>query len=138
VAKNNLSATLHALGVAQTNRGVLPTLAIEVAKAARKGTIKPDNALDVYLDYYRASSRLKTIDPYDNGIKANVSKLRQIILCADPELLERVTNLHEKALNAGHYVKPLYHAMVLACRAYNARPHKLTNGEIIKIIRRTQ
>jgi hypothetical protein len=116
---SKLTLKLRRLGMAQGARHVLPVLAMELARAADEGRVKPDDALEVYVDYFKAASRLKTIDPYDNGVKANVSKLRQIIKAHDPRLLARVTKAHDKAARKSR-VKPLYHAMVAACRYANA------------------
>jgi hypothetical protein len=131
---NKLSATLHQLGVQQRTRYVMPQLAMEVARAAARREIDPDDALSVYVDYYKAASTLKNVDPYDNGVKANVSKLRQIIKASDPALLDRVTDIHER-LRARDKVVPLYHAMVAVCRIKNVS-HRVSVKAIEKCCRR--
>jgi len=130
----NFSAELRKLGVLQGQRHVLPILALKVAKAAKARHIDESSALDVYVDYFKASSRLKTIDPYDNGVKANVSKLRQIIKARDPDLLERVMKAHSRLTLEGK-VKPLYAAMVAACRAKNAGKDVSSKAAVARIVR---
>lgn len=132
---SKLTDKLRALGALQGARYVLPKLAMEVARAAKRRELSPEDALEVYVDYYKASSHLKTIDPYDNGVKANVSKLRQIIKAADPELLERVTRVHAK-VGEREQVKPLYQAMVAACRIKVTQQTRVTNEQIAKLSRR--
>ncbi len=132
--KVKLGAKLQDLGRAQGSRGYLPEVAMELAIAAKAGQIEPDDALEAYVAYYKASSHLKTIDPYCNTVKANVSKLRQIIKCADPQLLERVTRTHRAMSRQGH-VGALYPAMVNACRMQIQYGRKLTQNMLVRAIR---
>lgn len=133
-----LGPKLRRLGALQGTRHVLPLLAMEVAQAAQNHEVSPEDALEVYVDYFKASSRLKTIDPYDKGVQANVSKLRQIIKAADPDLLRRVTRIRDK-LSAKYEVRPLYQAIVLACRLKNHLDHgkqHLPDAVLARIVRR--
>jgi len=129
------SRKVQGLGKLQATRGVLPVLAMEVSKAAAKRDLKPEDALETYIDYYKASSRLKTIDPYDGGVQANVSKLRQIIKSASPELLAKVQEIHER-ISTRDTVRPLYAVMVAVSRRHNATGKKPTAAEIAAMVRR--
>jgi hypothetical protein len=131
----SLTSTIRDLGKAQASRGVLPQLAIEVSRAAAEHDINPEDALELYVDYFQASSGLKKIDPFDNSVKANVSKLRQLIKAADPKLMEVVIRQHEKLAKKVE-VKPLYHAMVEAARYKSKTGRRPDIAMLAKIVSR--
>jgi hypothetical protein len=130
-----LAKALRVFGRRQNARHILPLLAMEVARAAQRGEVSADNAIEVYIDYYMVASGGRKIDPYDAGIQANASKLRQIIKAKSPGLLSRVTAAHQK-LSARGDARPLYHAMVACCRAQLARGKELSDAQVATNTRR--
>jgi hypothetical protein len=105
-------------------RHTLPEMATDLAERAKAGEIDPEDAMDLYLEYYRASMGVFKADPTLNTARANASKLRQVIKAADPDLLRRVSDIYDQM---HHKVpcRPLYHGMVDVCR------HRLdTKGHI--------
>jgi hypothetical protein len=132
-----LTAKLKALGSARAASNVLPQLALEVAKAAARGAINEGHVNEIYLDYFQATKPGEKIDPYSGAVKANASKLRQIVKAADPELLARVTAVHHKICHKQpRTCRPLYAAMVLACRIKISKGRRVSDAELARIVKR--
>ena len=129
-----IRATLAELGSKQATRYVLPMVAFEVAKAARRGEVDEEDAAELYVAYWEGTAAPGKIDVRHDSPKAQVSKLRQIIMAADPDLLDRVAKLHEKAKREGRQVLSLYAAMVEASRVQASQHAKLKDREIIAIM----
>ena len=133
----NLNTTLVAFGAAQGQRDVLPKMAVELAKAAKRGVIDEGDAMELYKRYFAASARTsaRALDQRAPNIKVNASKLRQIIKAADPELLARVTHIRER-LRFEKSCRSLYSCMVDACRMQLVIGRKLTDAQIKGLIPR--
>ncbi len=138
MSKRDVYKLARELGdIVAQGRATLPRLALAAAAAAKAGQIDEDDAAGIYEEYIKRSQGLNHVEHSSNTIKANVSKLRQIIKCSmngydAPHLLRRVEVIHAKARVP---VKPLYSAMVDACRAQIVKGHKrLTTEEIMKVI----
>ena len=115
-------------GAMRKRAEVLPVFALELAKAAKRKEITADDAEELYLAYFKASTGLK-LKASDGSMRANTSKLRQIIRAADPELLKRVERIRSQAARYGP-VRPLYALMVWACGVKNARGRPPPESEI--------
>jgi hypothetical protein len=120
-------------GRLQRDRQTLPQFAIEIAKLAKSGEIDTDDAMDIYIAYFKVSSGLRKPLPTDTGVKVNASKLRQIIKAASPTLLGRVMKLYAKAERDN---RPLYPCMVDACRLYNLHNKMPTDAQLKAIVAR--
>ena len=99
----------------QRQRHTLPQVAITIAERAKSGDVDTDDTMDLYLEYYCASAGVSKADATSPTVRVNASKLRQIIKAADPALLREVSRLYEE-MRHKVATKPLYHAMVDACR----------------------
>jgi hypothetical protein len=124
---------LTELGASQRRAEFLPQVALEVAQAAKQGVINADDARDIYMAYYMALPRHRPPSP--DSIKANASKIRQLIKCKDPALLRRVIRMH-RSVGQHHKVKPLYHVMVDACRLKGELQRAPTETQLTRLIRR--
>jgi hypothetical protein len=124
------------LGSKQSARYVLPIVAVEVAKAARRGEVDEEDATDLYLAYWEGTAAPGKIVPTADSPKSQISKLRMIIKAADPDLLDRVAILHEKCKREGEAVLSLYASMVETSRVQASRHAKLRDREILEIIRK--
>lgn len=130
--------TVRRLGKSQRQTYRLPIVAMEVAQAAKRGDIDVDDAIDLYIEYMREASGIKKWDPASNTIKANASKLRQIIKAADPDLLLRVERIHNTMRDKGELAPGanLYPAMVNACRLQVMYGKMLTDGRIRQLLQK--
>lgn len=125
----------HLGGVVATARNSLSDLAVATAEAAVKGKLDEDDAQGIYEEYIKATEPEHV--PTDNAIRANVSKLRQIIKVAanDREVLdlfERVRQMHGK-LKTHTRTVPLYTAYVDAARLAHQRGAQPTDAQLEKI-----
>jgi hypothetical protein len=126
-----LYETLQEHGRAQRQcRKIMAQVAIDVARASKRGEVDEDDAADLYATYYRASTGARALKGSD-GIKVNASKLRQIIKAADPDLLERVMAMAERVPEGTR--ASTYAAMVNACRA-KLDGRRVTQGLIRKLV----
>jgi hypothetical protein len=119
-------------------RGTLPDLALTLAGAAKQGAIDEGDVMDLYLAYMQASHPRRKLAHSDPPVKANASKLRQIVKAQDPELLKRVTEVHQRLVSHETPCKALYACMVDACRAALLRPlgKPLSERAIVKLCKR--
>ena len=114
------------------NATSLPQLAFAVAHAAKAREITEDQADDIFEQYYTEGGRIQT-DVHSASFRSKCSKLRQIIIAADPVLLTEVTDAYRDAVE-GERVS-LYDAIVAACRylvTEGRRPGVRTIRELIR------
>lgn len=127
-----LKDEIVALGRMRHDLRVLPKLAYLAAEAAERGEVDEDDAQDLYLTYYEHTQTAKRgVDPGEATVRVQVSKLRQIIKSADPELLDRVTKAHAEARGAR---KSLYTSMVAAARLQAAARQRLSDRTLRELV----
>ena len=123
----SLMDTVREFGKATAyGRSTLPKFALHICREAAAGEISEDDANDLYLEYIKTSTGV-SMDATANSVRANASKLRQIIKlgaeCSDAEtLLTKVIETHDKMLRQENIVSA-YAAMVAAAR------ERLTTGK---------
>ena len=116
-----------------SKRGALHQFALAVVRAASEGEIEPDDAHELYVEYYKAARNITKVQPDMPGIKQNVSKLRQLIKLGQQRrkdalsLMRRVEQAHEHALRGNAPVMALYAHMIEAARAQLASAQPLTD-----------
>lgn len=109
--------------------GILATLALELAEAAKSGEVNADDAMDLYLHYARTATGIKTLQASDPTIKVNASKLRQIIKARDPALLQRVIAMNNTVVGGR-----LYATMVNVCRLRLTTGRKPSDAQIKRLL----
>ena len=114
----------------------LPVLAIAVAEAARDGEVNEDVAGEVYAIYIQESTGQKPV-PSEQSFRVNASKLRQIIRAKSPALLRKVAKLHGQVREKIR-VRPLYPAMVDACRALYHTGKMPSDRQLLAIVSRVR
>jgi Flp pilus assembly secretin CpaC len=130
-------------------KDALPMLAIIVAEAAADGVISGDKDSDgnddyvkLYAEYAKARGKKEVHEHTAGGIKANVSKLRQIgIAGAMPttDFVGTINMMHTKRqelVGLEQKVRPMYAAIVEAARTQIAQPDDLTAEQIEVSIRK--
>jgi len=121
----------------------LPKLAVAFVRAVADGVLEMgkdtdgnDGAARVYYDYVKSKTKKQIHDRSDAGLKANISKLRQIgIFAGNPkwdavEVFNKAFTIradHEKDDIA---VKPAYAAFVDVAREQLKQDDQLTDGQI--------
>jgi hypothetical protein len=116
------------------SNAALPALAISAANAVALGRASADDAGEVYLAYLDSVMTRSTAQSLSSR-KAQVSKLRQIMLLAEeqpahaPKLLVRVERMHRE-LTRETPVKSLYAAMVGVARAQRNARKQLSADEL--------
>lgn len=131
----------------------LPMLAVRAAEMSKDGVISTDKDPDgkddasrIYEAYAEAMSKKAVHDHTAGGLKANISKLRQIIVasakptCDFPATLGRVHAAHQdmqaKAKETGIKPKAPYVAYVDAARLQTEQDDDLSDDQIKEVIRR--
>ena len=104
--------------VAQS-KALLPTLALAALEAAERGDIGEEDAGDIYAVYSEATEPDEP--PTVNSLKANTSKMRQIIRAGSDrrgakKAFDRLTVLHAELYKRDSDVLPLYKSMVNLAR----------------------
>lgn len=135
---NNIDQVVKKLGRLQRTRHEnypLPQLAMEVAEAAAAKEIDEDSADEVYGAYIQESTGQKP-NPALMTFRVNSSKLRQIIKSKSPRLLQRVKKVHDSY--RGKNIRPLYPAMVDACRLHLETGRMPTDHQLERIVSRTR
>jgi hypothetical protein len=126
-----LTTKVRGLGLAQRDCGkIMGQLALEVAHAAKRKEIDPDDAADLYSLYYQTASGVKP-NPAERSFRVNASKLRQIIKAADPELLKKVIKIQETLPDSER--RPLYESIVAACRA-RCQHKRISEKQLLQLI----
>jgi hypothetical protein len=126
-------------------RDSLPKLAHAVVKAAADGVIDletknkkgEDSATQIYMAYAEADSKKSIHEHKDAGVKANSSKLRQLIKLGcmttiDPVALMQEAHEIREGLkhDEGTKLKPAYHFYVDLARNQVEKDKKLSKGSI--------
>jgi hypothetical protein len=118
-----------------TRGSIRAMLAMAAARAVAAGEVGPEDADRIYAQYFDAVAvRTKTQSPVSH--KVQVSKLRQVML-ADKhgmQVLDRVVKLHGSTEGQ---VGSLYDVMVEVARNQLQRRARLTDAELIKIMRKS-
>ena len=129
---------------AAEGKDALPVLALRVVRAANDGVIdttkdkdKRDDANRIYEAYIAAESKKLVHKHTETGLKANVSKVRQIIImgsmttCDAVAVLDRAVVLREAMLKAEEKVKPAFASYVDVARDQIAKADSdLSDDEI--------
>jgi ribosomal protein S17 len=131
-------------------KDALPKLAVAFVRAVADGVIDmtkdidgSDGAARVYMDYVKAKTKKQVHDRTDAGLKANISKLRQIgAFAGNPkwdavDIFNRAFTIradHEKDDIA---VKPAYAAFVDVAREQLKQDDPLTDAEIGGVVMST-
>jgi hypothetical protein len=141
MARAKVYAIARELGEVLARARTTPMVLVrEAVKAAMRGEIDEDDALSLYETYIKKSQVTDTVDAASNTMRANASKLRQIIRCASArkdalDLLNRVIDMHGKV--SRHLpTKSPYWAMVLACRQQLQQDRPLSSSQIEKLLRK--
>lgn len=121
----------------------LPNFALKVAYAANDGVISTqkdkdgaDDANRLYAEFMAAASKKAVHEHTTGGIKANTSKLRQIMVaatkttCDFPDVLKRLVNARKVAISKEEKVQSAFPAMVSAARMQNEQDDDLTDAQI--------
>ncbi len=134
-------------------KDALPMLAIKVAQAAEAGVITLDKDAEgvddfarVYTEYTKARGKKAVHEHTAGGLKANISKLRQIGTAATMptcDFITTINNLVEKRdemvqVKDGPKVKPCYAAIVDAARTQITQADDLTADQIVEAIRKPE
>lgn len=125
----------------------LPKWAMKVARAAADGVISlqknadgEDDITIAYTDLMKAASKKAIHEHTTGGLKANISKARQIATAAQKPTADFVTTLDKVAevrlekLAAKEKVKPAYAAFVDAARTQNEQDDDLTDEQISEVV----
>lgn len=112
-----------------SGKDALPKLAMRVVRAANDGVIdttkdkdQRDDAAKIYEEYCKSESKKQIHAHSDNGTKANVSKLRQLVLfgqmttCDPVAVLDRAAELRAEMVKAEEKVLPVYAGFVAVAR----------------------
>jgi hypothetical protein len=119
-------------------RSALPELALRAARAAATGEINEEDAATVYAAYLRQAQHITKPDMGLATLRAQVSKLRQIIKLGVErrrealKLFERVRELHVKCSHDDH-VQALYPCYVGAARLQLLQTKPLTDHQIMAV-----
>jgi hypothetical protein len=121
----------------------LPKLAVAFVRAVVDGVVEMDKDADgndgaarVYYDYVKAKTKKQIHDRSDAGLKANISKLRQIGIFASSPKWDAVEVFNKAfTIRADHEkddiaVKPAYAAFVDVAREQLKQDDQLTDGQI--------
>lgn len=133
----------------------LPKLAFAVVTAAYDGVIdtekkhdspadgagmKVDDAAVIYATYMNAEGKKSYSDYKSTGIKANASKLRQLVglglntKCEGPKVLARAAEIRDRMAKSNTKVLSAYPAFVNVARAQNDLDHEITDDEIMTAV----
>lgn len=128
-------------------KDALPKLAVAFVRAVVDGVIDMgkdsdgnDGAARVYFDYVKAKTKKQIHDRSDAGLKANISKLRQIGTFAASPKWDAVSVFNRAfTIRADHEkddiaVKPAYAAFVDVAREQLKQDQELTDGEIGAVV----
>ena len=132
---------------AAEGKDALPKLAIRVISAADDGVIStydpkvhgkdnPDDAAKIYEEYATSESKKAIHEHSAGGLKANVSKLRQLITfgsnpnCDAMAVTDKALKVRKELSDADIKVKGAYPALVDIARAQNAQDTELTDEQI--------
>jgi hypothetical protein len=136
----SLKAEARKLGqMLATNRGVLHQLAFAVVRAAADGEIEPEDAYDIYTEYYKAAHHIAKVEADMPGLRQNVSKLRQLIKLGHQwrkdaiGLLRRAERAYEEAVRGNARVVGVYTHMVDVARAQLASAKPLSDPQLMQL-----
>jgi len=138
--------------LAAQGKDALPMLALKAAFAAADGVISLDKDADgnddasrLYVEYQKAESKKAVHEHTAGGLKANTSKLRQIITaavmptCDFVDTLNKVVAKREEMLGQeGVKVRPAYAAYIEAARTQIQQPDDLTADQIEAAIKKPE
>lgn len=129
----------------------LPNWAIKLAYAAADGVIDltpdkhgEDDVSRAYKSFVEAASKKAVHEHTTNGVKANVSKARQIAKAAQKpscdfvESMKGLLDKRQELIQAKEDVRSAYPAIVHAARTQNGQDDDLTPAQIDESIRKPQ
>jgi hypothetical protein len=132
-------------------RDALPMLALKVAYASADGVISSqkdasgsDDYARIYAEYTKADSKKAVHEHTSGGLKANVSKLRQIgnaagmPSCDFYNTINTIVTDRVKMESEDQKVRPLYASIVEAARVQLAQPDDLTPEQIEECIKKPE
>lgn len=137
----------------QAGKDSLPNLALKVARAVEDGVISTekdkdgvDDAQRVYGEFVKAASKKAVHEHTTSGVKANTSKLRQIMLAASKptlqngfyDALKRVVEARKAAIAKEEKVQGAYPAFVAAARLQVEQDDDLTDAQIGELIKKPE
>lgn len=121
----------------------LPMLAVRVVRAANDGVISTekdkdgtDDATRIYTEVMKSASKKAIHEHTAGGIKANASKLRQLIImgamttCDPVDVLNRAIVARGQMVEADQKVRPAYPAYIEVARAQLEQPDALSDEQI--------
>jgi hypothetical protein len=130
-------------------KDALPKWAMKVAQAAANGVLSDvkdadghDDVARAYIDLMKAASKKAVHEHTPAGLKANISKARQIKHAAEKPTCDFIGTLNktfekrQDMIAAGEKVKPAYSAYVDAARTQLVQDDDLTNDQIESVIRK--
>lgn len=121
-----------------SGRDAKPKLALTIVRAAFDGIIGPDDAEMIYNEYATAESKKSIHDHSAGGIKANVSKLRQIISVGclpaidGVVLLDKVTDMRTELRAQDAKLKGAFDTFVDIARAQLKSPDSELDDDVIR------
>lgn len=128
-------------------KDALPMLTVAVVRAVADGVVDLDKDSDgndaaarIYTAYAQAKTKKAVHERTDNGLKANISKLRQIITFAGNPKYDAVDVLNRAIVRRKEMeeqeidVKPAYAAYVDVARAQNKQDDPLTDEQITECV----
>jgi hypothetical protein len=123
-----------------TNQGMLSKLGLDALRAAVNRQISSEDARGLYETYYKASHPHISgqSSGYDTGMKANVSKLRQLILLGERHrkaaiaLMERAADIY-RDLSQKSPVRPFYPYLVEVARAQLGQNKPISDSRLVKL-----
>lgn len=123
-----------------SGRDAKAKLALLTVRAAQDDVISDADAEFVYDEYAAAESKKSIHDHAAGGKKANVSKLRQIILLgANPhvdgvQLLDKVTDIRSELRGSDEKLKPAFDTFVDVARAQLRDPENELDSDSLRAI----
>jgi hypothetical protein len=130
-------------------KDALPKWALKVARAAADGVISltkdqdgEDDIARAYADLMKSASKKAVHEHTTGGIKANVSKARQIAIastkptCDFVDVLNRAVVLRQEMQANDEKVKPAYAAFVEAARTQNEQDDDLSDDQLAEALRK--
>lgn len=138
---DDLKSLVRELGrESASGRDAKAKLALQVVRAAYDGVIGPDEVEMIYQEYASAESKKSIHDHSTGGLKANVSKLRQVVALGclpqvdGPALLDTVTDIRDDLRHGDEKLKAAFDAFVDVARAQLKQPDNLLDGDALRAL----
>lgn len=138
---DDLKSLVRELGrESASGRDAKAKLALQVVRAAYDGVIGPDEVEMIYQEYASAESKKAIHDHSAGGLKANVSKLRQVVALGclpqvdGPELLDKVTDIRDELRGTDEKLKAAFDAFVDVSRAQLKSPDYTLDDDALRAL----